>query len=228
MAPGLSSLPADMARREFLARAAAAGMAMGLPPLLASCGGDSAPSAAPPATESRLLFFNLSNSRHITTEHHLNIAGQRFRLTPVDEAPHVLRLARQANGFLRGISDTSITHHVEASLPANGVALGYVSCLENPETGTWAMSSLYLSLPPSAYDAAAERMRGNLQRSAKSRFYGSPAALNAAALREEAMLIDSHDHASALIGAHAELLSLDPASAAYIHTGYIGPDPTIP
>jgi hypothetical protein len=218
--------PTDLARREFLARAAAAGMAIGLPPLLSSCGGDSAPGAAPPATEPRLLFFNLSNSRHIATDHHLNIVGQRFRLTPVAEAPHVLRLARQGNAFLRSVSDTSITHHVEASLPANAVALGYVSCLEDPAAGTWAMSSLYLSLPQAAFDAAAARMRGNMRHSAKRRFYGQPAAISGADLREEAMLVDSHDHACAMVGAHAELLSLDPESAAYIHASYIGPDQT--
>lgn len=226
LTPGQPGMPDDIARREFLSRAAAAGMAFGMPPLLSSCGGDSASPATPPVTESRLLFFNLSNSRHIATDHHLNIAGQRFRLTPVAEAPHVLRLARQGNGFLRSVSETSITHHVEASLPANAVALGYVSCLEDPAAGTWAMSSLYLSLPQSAFDAAAERMRGQVQRSAKRRFYGMPAARSGADMREEAMFIDSHDHASAMIGAHAELLSLDPESAAYIHASTIGPDQT--
>lgn len=221
---GRNALPADITRREFLSRVAVAGMAMGLPPLLSSCGGNSASGAAPPATESRLLFFNLSNSRHIATEHHLNIAGQRFRLTPVAEAPDVLRQARQDNGFLRSVAENSITHHVEASLPANAVALGYVSCLENPAAGTWAMSSLYMSLPQSAHDAAAARMLGRLRHSAKRRFYGQPAALSAADLRDEAMLVDSHDHAYAMIGAHAELLSLDPESAAYIHARHIGPD----
>lgn len=215
--------PNDITRRAFLSRTAAAGMAFGLPQLLASCGGDMTAGAAPPA-EPRLLFFNLSGSRHRATDHYLNIAGQRVKLTPVAEAPHVLHSARQGNGFLRGIPETGITHHVEASLPANAVALGYVSCLEDPEAGTWAMSSLYLSLPQSSYEAAAARMRGQIQRSGKRRFYGLPAALGAADMREESMLIDSHDHASALIGAHAELVSLDPDSAAFIHASYIGPD----
>lgn len=225
-APGSKELPIDIARREFLSRAAAAGLAAGLPPLLASCGGGSTAAVAPSPTESRLLFFNLSHSRQNATEHHLHIAGQRLRLTPVDEAPHVLDLARQGNGFLRGVPGASITHHVEAGLPANAVALGYVSCLEDPAAGTWAMSSLYLSLPRSALGAAAARMRGRMQRSAKRRYYGLPAALDAADLHEEAMLVDSHDHAGALIGSHVELLSLDPESAAYIHVGYIGPDQT--
>lgn len=220
------NLPIDIARREFLSRAAAAGLAFGMPPLLSSCGGDMTAGTATSSTESRLLFFNLSGSRHIATEHYLNVAGQRFRLTPVSEAPEVLNLARQSNGFLRSISETSITHHVEASLPANAVSLGYVSCLEDPATGTWAMSSLYLSLPQSSYEAAAMRLRGQMQRSAKRRFYGQPAARSGADMREEAMLVDSHDHASALIGAHAELVSLDPDSAAFIHAGYIGPDQT--
>ena len=223
---GQPGVPDDITRREFLSRAAAAGMAFGLPPLLSSCGGDASSGTTAPATESRLLFFNLSNSRHIATDHHLNIAGQRFRLTPVSDAPDVLRLARQDNGFLRGVSDTSITHHVEASLPANAVALGYLSCLEDPVTGTWAMSSLFLSLPQSALDAASKRLGNQAQHSAKRRFYGMPAALGAAGMREEAMFIDSHDHASAMIGAHAELLSLDPESAAYIHASAIGPDQT--
>lgn len=218
-----AALP-DIGRRAFLSRAAAAGMALGLPPLLASCGGDAGPAPAAAAAEERVLFFNLSGHAHGGAEHQLNIAGRRFRLTPVAEAPHVLLLARQDNGFLRGVPNDSITHHVQASLPANAVALGYVSSLEDPATGTWAMSSLYLSLPQSAHESVIARSASPLQRSAKRRFYGMPAALTTQELRDEAMLVDSHDHACALISAHGELICLDPGSAAYIHANYIAPD----
>src|SRR5690606_34650546 len=43
-------------------------------------------------------------------------------------------------------------------------------------------------------------------------------------LLEETMLVDSHDHALALIGLHPDLLCLDPAGASYIHHQHIAPD----
>ena len=222
--PHRATVLPDIGRREFLSRAAAAGMALGLPPLLASCGGNAEPSLMPPATEERVLFFNLSGHAHAGAEHQLNIAGKRFRLTPVAEAPDVLLQARQDNGFLRAMPNDGITHHVHASLPANAVVLGYVSSLEDPATGTWAMSSLYLSLPHAAHESVIARSKSPLQRSAKRRFYGMPAARSTQELRDEAMLVDSHDHACALISAHGELICLDPGSAAYIHARYIAPD----
>jgi hypothetical protein len=213
-----------MTRREFLSRAAAAGLALGMPPLLSSCGGDAAPPQAPRAMEQRLLFFNLAHAQQAGAEYHLNIAGQRFRLTPVSEAPHVLQTARQDNTFLRAIPNDAITHHVEASLPSDAVALGYISTMEDPVSGTWAIPMTYLCLPESAHANAASARRA-LPHSAKRRFYGIPAAVSARDLREEAALIDSHDHAQTLVGVHAELLCLDPDGAAYIHANYISQDP---
>jgi hypothetical protein len=213
-----------MTRREFLSRAAAAGMALGMPPLLSSCGGDEAPSQAPRAMEQRVLFFNLAHQQQAGAEYHLNIAGQRFRLTPVSEAPQVLQTARQDNAFLRAIPNDAITHHVEASLPSDAVTLGYLSTMEDPVSGTWAIPMTYLSLPESAHANAVSARRA-LPHSAKRRSYGIPAAVSARDLREEAALIDSHDHAHALVGVHAELLCLDPQGAAYIHANYISQDP---
>src|SRR4051794_15570757 len=85
-----------LTRRQFLARGAA-GMALGLPPFLSGCGG---PSQHGGNITQRTLFFNLSHLGSAAHGHVLNIAGKRFPLTPVADAPHVLALASQTNAFL--------------------------------------------------------------------------------------------------------------------------------
>jgi hypothetical protein len=225
---GSTLAPAGISRRDFLSRLTAAGMAFGLPPWLSSCGGGGDDSRPQPlrATRQRLLFFNLSGeTRTAASEHFLTIAGQRLRLIPKTEAPEVLEQARRSNRFLAALPDERITHHLQADLPADTVALGYVSCMEDPASGTWSMSMMHLLVPEDAHAVAAAQLGGVLPLSAKRRFYGLPAATGVADLREEAALLDSHDHAYALLGVHPELLSMHPASAAYLHSMHIAPNP---
>lgn len=227
-----------MSRREFLKRAAAAGMAAGLPPLLAACGGgDQEQSAGGEAsrpgvgaTRPRTLFFNLAHENVAATEHYLHAAGRKIRLAKTHEKPDVLATARRSNAFLRSVPDHQITHHLESvALPADIVVLAYISSNEDPATGDWSMSMLHFIVPETAHSAAfaqaaAGRPGAGPRLSAKRRAYGLAAAASAEDLRDEAMLVDSSDHALALVGLYPDLLSIEPASAAYIHATHIAPD----
>lgn len=219
-----------MTRRQFLQRGTAAGMALGLPPLLSACGGSSPPGSA---TTPHTIFFNLSHINPDTEDHVLHIAGKRYPLTRTAQARQVLDRARETNRFLQAVPDESITHHLDAvELPANAVILAYLTCMEDPARGSWAMTMTHLVLPPTAYGHAYARMRAlesasgaAMPHSAKRRYYNLPPAFNALDLMEESALVDMTDHAHALIGMHCDLLSLDPVSAAYIHGAHIAASP---
>lgn len=219
-----------MTRRQFLQRGTAAGMALGLPPLLSACGGSSLPGSA---TTPHTMFFNLSHISPETEDHVLHIAGKRYPLTRTAQAREVLDRARETNRFLQAVPDESITHHLDAvELPANAVILAYLTCMEDPARGSWAMTMTHLVLPPTAYGHAYTRMRAlesasgaAMPHSAKRRYYNLPPAFNALDLMEESALVDMTDHAHALIGMHCDLLSLDPVSAAYIHGAHIASSP---
>src|SRR4051812_16214576 len=87
-------------RREFLASGAGLGLAaLGIPPLLASCGGGDDEAPRPEFVQT--LFFNLAHEDHHGKTYTLTAAGRRYVLTPVPEAPEVLRQARTQNAFLR-------------------------------------------------------------------------------------------------------------------------------
>jgi hypothetical protein len=217
-----------LTRRQFLTRAGAAGMALGVPPLLSGCGGSS---GSGKTMDERTLFFNLSHLAAVTDTHVLNIAGKRFPLTPIADAPHVLARASQSNAFLNDANVAKqITHHVESvSLPSDAVMLAYLTSMEDPEKGTWQMNMIHLVLPQQAHQRAYAAIRagtaGGFPHSAKRLRYGLPAATSARELMEESMLIDVSDHAQTLIGMHAELASLDPDTAAHVHGSYIASSP---
>ncbi|MFS0756871.1 twin-arginine translocation signal domain-containing protein [Noviherbaspirillum sp. 1P10PC] len=217
-----------LTRRQFLTRAGVAGMALGLPPALTGCGGSSDSART---MEERTLFFNLSHLGSAPDTHVLHIAGKRFPLTPVADAPHVLARASQTNAFLNDANVArQITHHVESmSLPADAVMLAYLTSMEDPDKGTWQMNMIHLVLPTQAHQRAYATISagatGAFPHSAKRMRYGLPAASSARELMEESMLVDVSDHAQTLIGMHAELASLDPDTAAHVHGSYIAPSP---
>src|SRR5690606_5521520 len=88
----------DLSRRTFLKRAAGAGMALGLPALLAGCGGGGR--SEPGRRSKHTLFYNLAHENHAATEHYLHVAGKKFRLEKVQANPEVLNNARKSNAFL--------------------------------------------------------------------------------------------------------------------------------
>ena len=94
-----------LSRRDFLRRAAGAGIALGMAPVLGGCGGDDTPadSGPPPGKERRALFFNLSLEAHAGRTYYLTGGGNRYALVPVQERPDVLargRLARLVKSSL--------------------------------------------------------------------------------------------------------------------------------
>jgi hypothetical protein len=216
-----------LTRRQFLARGGAAGMALGLPPIFSGCGGS--PQHGSNVTQ-RTLFFNLSHLGSAADSHVLNIAGKRFPLTPVADAPHVLALASRTNAFLNDANvSRTVTHHVESvALPSDVVMLAYLTSMEDPAQGTWQMNMIHLVLPAEAHRRAYNTIRagaGAFPHSAKRLRYGMPAASNPRELIEESMLVDVSDHAQTLIGMHVELASLDPDTAAHVHGSYIASSP---
>jgi hypothetical protein len=229
------SVQAALTRRRFMGHFSAAAAALGMPPLLAGCGGgddEVAPAPAPLTrpSETRTLFFNFSHLGRADTTHVLVAGGKRYPLTKVSDKPEVLSTARQGNEFLRSVSDDKITHHLEgAVLSTSSVTLGYVMTAADPASGTWQMSSMYFNIPSTsvAHAHAQARVRtaaGALPLSGKRRMYGLRAAVSAQDLLDEHALVDTNSHAEALVGLHPELLSLEPNSAAHVHHNYISVD----
>ena len=95
---GVLDATGNVSRRHFLASGAGAGLvALGVAPLLASCGGDDDPPPRP--THQRTLFFNLSHEQHAGKTYYLTGGGRRFTLTPTAHRPDVLARAPQNNAF---------------------------------------------------------------------------------------------------------------------------------
>ncbi len=83
------SAAADVSRRHFLASGAGVGLAaLGVGPLLASCGGSDDDTSARP-THQRTLFVNLAHESHTGKTYYLTGGGRRFTLTPTADRPRV-------------------------------------------------------------------------------------------------------------------------------------------
>lgn len=217
----------DLSRRDFLRRAAGAGVALGISPVLGGCGGDDTRADPPPGKERRTLFFNLSREAHAGRTYYLTGGGNRYNLVPVHARPDVLARERVGNAFLRLIPDEHITHHVEDVVtPTDTVTLSYLGPDIDQNAGTWSMSMVFLQIPTTGAARAYERARlarpsGSLALSAKRRLYGLPAAMTERDLMEERVLVDSADLAAALVGSHPDLMSLEAGSAHSIHSNVI-------
>src|SRR5262245_26538091 len=181
--------------------------------------------------ERRTLFFNFSHEADAATATYILVAGaRRYRLRRLQENDVVLKRARLTNTFLQGVPDSALTHVIQnAALPADAVQLNYV--VKNPDTttGTWAMSSVVLSLPGSAVASAYQRARervpsGPLPLSAKRQLYGHPPAQSLQDFQEEQAVQDTTSHAATLIGLHPAMLSGEPISAAHIQYNHIAPN----
>ena len=218
-------------RRDFIKGAASLGASAALPLGLAACfgGGDDSPSV-PAGKEARTLFFNLSHENHAGKTYYLTGGGQRIPLVSVKDTPEVLRRVRATHKFLAAVPDDQITHHVENAVFANeSVTLCYVSTDIDTAAGTWSMTAVQLVIPASgstrAYASARARSpSGALPMSAKRALYGLPAAQTEQDLREERDLLDTASHAATLVGAHPDLMCLEPGAAHTVHAAHVDTD----
>jgi len=217
-------------RRRFLTGALATGALTGLPAgLLADRGGRGKPDK--PRFEQRDYFFNFAHEAvHETATYYLVAGGTRMRLNRVQDNPGVLKHHRKKNKFLQRVPDDQLTHFVQnVRLSADFVTMSYVIQGANPSTGTWNMSAMYLQPPMGGIaDAAArivERAGTNpIPLSAKRSLYGHPPAVTAEDLIEEAVLLDPSDHATAIIGMHPDLFSVEGTSGGIVQNQYIQPN----
>jgi hypothetical protein len=209
-----------VSRRQFVGTAAAAGATLALTPHLDA--------AHKPKKKRRTLFFDFAHENYRGRTYYLVLGSNRYRL---DEAgpshPAVVR-ARKTNRLLQAVPDSAITHVLEnAELPADAVVLGYTLADANTATGTWAMPSFYLNVPPASVSYAYKQARKNLSHgeplplSAKRMKYGVPAAVSLQDLLDEQDLLTSTDWAKSMVNVHPEMLSADPNSAATIYYNHI-------
>lgn len=168
------------------------------------------------------LFFNLSHLNGANTDHFMYVAGRKYPLARVADAPDVLAAYRKSNALLRVVADPKITHHaVDVDVASDTVALAYLTCNENSATGTWEMTGMSFQIPGSALVHAYKQARiltpkGPLPLSGKRKLYGAPAATSLKDLQDETQLIDTMSFAQAIVGLHPDILSAEASSAGHI------------
>jgi hypothetical protein len=218
-------------RRQFLTGALATGALTGIPAGLLAQGRGGAGKPAQARFEQRDYFFNFAHeAEHPSATYYLVAGGTRVRLKRAQDNPGVLKQHRKKNRFLRNVPDDQITHYVQnVRLSADFVTMSYVIQGASTSAGTWNMSAIYF-LPPMGgiVDAAAlsvERAGSSpLPLSAKRFLYGHPPARTAEDMIEEALLLDPSDHATAIIGMHPDMFSVEGTSGSLVHNHYIQPD----
>jgi hypothetical protein len=194
---------------------------LGLPSFLLSCGGDSSSTTDGPA-ETRTLFFNLAHEENWEKKTYFLIGGgNQIQLSRNSDAPQVLEHARATNPFLRAISNDQLSHFAEnAVFTENSVTLCRISSPIDKNAGTWSLSMLYLHIPNAGAAYAFAQAPKPLALSAKRDRYRIGAALTEQDLRDENALIDSSNHAAALIMLHPLMLRGEPNQAHHIYTTY--------
>ena len=218
-------------RRQFLTGALATGALTGLPAGLLADGRSRSGKPPQPRFEQRDYFFNFAHeAEHQTATYYLVGGGTRVRLDRVQDHPGVLKHHRKKNRFLQNVPDDQLTHFVQnLRLSADFVTMSYAIQGSDTSAGTWNMSAMYF-LPPMGgiADAAAlsvERAGSNpVPLSAKRTLYGHRPAVTAEDLIEEAILLDPSDHATAIIGMHPDLFSVEGTSGGIVHNHYIQPN----
>ena len=158
-----------LSRREFLAGTTAAGVALGLPSLIAGCGSDDCDPAAPPTPtamptappgerprETRTLHFDFS----FAELENLRLAALHSTAHGVALTPHDDRTRarfRDRNPLLRNVADERLTHYVEGvDLPSD--ALQHVWFTGTvPATGETALAGLIIHVPQAVARATSLR-----------------------------------------------------------------------
>lgn len=176
----------------------------------------------------KTLFFNLSHLENVNGNHRLFLAGRTYEMERLGSGHPLLAQAQRGNTFLRALPTTAVTHAVrEVELPTDAVTTGYV--ITPLSGGEWEMPSIYMHIPQQGFQAAyrqlstAKPFGQPLPTSAKRLKYGLPPAANLREFLDEQVLLDTTNMAAAVVNLHPELLSVVPASAAFIQTQFISP-----
>lgn len=226
-------------RREFLKQTFGAGLAAGMGPLLAGCGGGD--DLLPENTlkrEARTYFFDLSNA-DAGTDFFLVAGSRHHPLVPATRGQ--IANARTSGNGLLGVGDSSITHVGESlDLPAR-LQMCYVKGVSRTgkhKTGEWDMHTMFYHVPTVAGTLAASKKAASCGKpvtSLRADFAACPKTLKATALRAAQPAVsalassnsvcvgadydqykDYFDHAMALICHHPEIGSFDAPTLAYV------------
>lgn len=150
-------------RRQFLKQTAGAGLAGGIGPLLASCGGgDELVSVAPAknsiSTEIRTYFFDLSNA-HPETDFFL-VSGSKHHPLKIATAAQIER-AKSVNSVLQAVSSQNITHVGDALVLPARMQLCYIKGVPRGgagRPGEWHMHSMFYHVPLANAALAAQKV----------------------------------------------------------------------
>ncbi|MHB1123949.1 MAG: twin-arginine translocation signal domain-containing protein [Ramlibacter sp.] len=222
-------------RRQFLKRAAGAGLAVGVGQWLASCGfaGDEEPRGG---TESRTHYFDLSNADP-THEYFLVAGARQHRLSRLT-TEQVNAVRATAPGLLN-VASQRITHTVTAELPADEIQMVYVKGVPaGAAPGPWSMPMMFFHVP-SATTARVGQALVASGKGARSLKLAAGRALERVALAALGVgtahaqdvgycsgetydaYKDYFDQAVAMVCHHPEICTFDAATLAYIQQNIV-------
>lgn len=221
-----------LTRREFIqSSAAAAGLAMTLPGLLAGCGdGDDSHSPSPTPTpvrgprERRTMQFDLSHNGRLAAACLVAFNSESYlaKLKPHDDASR--RRFRERTPELEAIPDEHLTHYLEdVDLPAD--ALQFLTVIGTTSDGAPALLGAVISIPSATLAEYAERaVRGEaaLPRALMARYgIGEDAGALARVLEVSNSCVNPLTTAVAFCFHHPDLMNLNLTLGANTLIAYI-------
>lgn len=240
-------LPPSPDRRDFLKRAAGAGLMVGAGPLLIGCGADGDGDAIPTASgEQRSYLFDLSKADP-HADHFLVAGTHQHRLTPA--SPQLVTQLKAASVTLQSVSSQSITHVAEALVMPVTMQMCYVKSVPKAGTrkaGSWDMHMMFYHVPAAAAVKAARQMTQSCGKAAPTSLRPEYEACRSAAGRDSRPLSadttalvannsfcsgadfdnykDYFDHAMALVCNHPEIGSFDAPTLSYVQQAIVCAD----
>lgn len=223
-------------RRKFLKQAAGAGLVVGVGPWLESCGFFDN-SASSGGTESRTLYFDLSNGDQ-RADYYLVAGSKHHPLSPVGSEQ--LSAAKANSPELQQVSNGRITHAVTAALPADQIQMVYVMGISRDAStapGEWSMHQMFYHIPSATTAVVGKALAADGRASSSLKFASMAKTLEGIALaglgigQAEAAdycvgprydtYKDYFDHAVALVCHHPEVGTFDAATLSYVQQSIV-------